>query len=472
MNYGFAWQSKHKGLLLQDVKGQNIKQVNYMLMMNLNVEFYFKPILLYSQKTAACSLNFVSWWWACLHSCEKKVRKKITFHHRYFSKKTRIFCEKIKFKTSCKPKQWHFLFHSVLTICFNIRTGHFSLPPDQGTCTRTRTLQSSSPPPHSSSLLLSIPSNKPIAESLCSSTPRRTSVSELTRERNRDGAWDRQSGREESKEKERATGFSRSFFRGNPKKRKMRQMYRVCFIYCKKKAGEARLSMPLLFFCLFIPRPITLSFFRQHWRHNVAWMSAPPPPDTIQPSHSAEFQNRVTAASPSRCFLLNRPPISGLLTSAPQVFHPSSAVLHLWRSAPLFGRDVCSSPLLMWCSVSKAMKPLSPGYIVMLVGCLFVSHLFVFHQQRMNASLNNNWNIVQSTGPSKMTQLWSAWWRAASRAFQMNIYISNEMKISNIRILFILVLDCHRDVTHMKQWNLLSHSTCVASFRPRITMRP
>lgn len=39
-------------------------------------------------------------------------------------------------------------------------------------------------PPHSFTLL-SISSNKPIAESLCSSTLRLTSVSELTRERNR-----------------------------------------------------------------------------------------------------------------------------------------------------------------------------------------------------------------------------------------------------------------------------------------------
>ena len=72
-------------------------------------------------------------------------------------------------------------------------------------------------PPRCSSLL-SISSNKPIAESLCSSTPRLTSVSELTRERNRERGKDRDSRREASREELRGRGFSWAFFRGNQKK--------------------------------------------------------------------------------------------------------------------------------------------------------------------------------------------------------------------------------------------------------------
>lgn len=75
--------------------------------------------------------------------------------------------------------------------------------------------------------------------------------------------------------------------------------------------------MPLTFFYLFISWPITLSFFRQHWRHNVAWMSGCPP-SSLYPSHSAEFQNVVcTTVYPSHWFLFT--PVSVLLTLASQV---------------------------------------------------------------------------------------------------------------------------------------------------------
>lgn len=75
--------------------------------------------------------------------------------------------------------------------------------------------------------------------------------------------------------------------------------------------------MPLTFFYLFISWPITLSFFRQHWRHNVAWMSGCPP-SSLYPSHSAEFQNVVcTTVYLSHWFLFT--PVSVLLTLASQV---------------------------------------------------------------------------------------------------------------------------------------------------------
>ena len=105
--------------------------------------------------------------------------------------------------------------------------------------------------------------------------------------------------------------------------------------------------MPLIFFYLFISWPITLSFFRQHWRHNVAWMSGCPP-SSLYPSHSAEFQNIVGATVYfSPCFLFM--PISGPLTSAPQL-HQSfrrarpcrlpSLVATLRQHGPVWYEDV------------------------------------------------------------------------------------------------------------------------------------
>lgn len=76
---------------------------------------------------------------------------------------------------------------------------------------------------YSSSLLPSLSPNKPIAESLCSSTLRLTSVSAL-RERNREVDGGR--GEEEG---------ARWVFLGASEERKMRRMNRACFIWSKRK---------------------------------------------------------------------------------------------------------------------------------------------------------------------------------------------------------------------------------------------
>lgn len=107
----------------------------------------------------------------------------------------------------------------MLTFLFNIWIDRFF------SLFLTNPLSSSPPPsslfclsPHFSSLLLSISSNKPIAESLCSSTLRLTSVSELTRERNRERKTEIAGEKQAEWKEERERVFSRAFFRGNQKK--------------------------------------------------------------------------------------------------------------------------------------------------------------------------------------------------------------------------------------------------------------
>lgn len=107
--------------------------------------------------------------------------------------------------------------------------------------------------------------------------------------------------------------------------------------------------MPLIFFYLFISWPITLSFFRQHWRHNVAWMSGCPP-FSRYPSHSAGFQNIVgTTEYSSHCFLFT--PVSGPLTlgsastpvladgSGPVDYQPCCKLASVWISQSCLGEE-------------------------------------------------------------------------------------------------------------------------------------
>lgn len=104
-------------------------------------------------------------------------------------------------------------------------------------------------PPQSFTLLLSISSNKPIAESLCSSTLRLTSVSERGTER--EGKMRVKWKKDREGEKERG-GTARPFWGGKWRKKYETAGRSLFHLVQKESIREARLSMLLLVFFLFI----------------------------------------------------------------------------------------------------------------------------------------------------------------------------------------------------------------------------
>lgn len=69
-------------------------------------------------------------------------------------------------------------------------------------------------------------------------------------------------------ETERKRGGALGSFLGASEERKMRDEQSLFHLEQKERIGEARLSVLLRFFLLFIS--VTLYFFRRDWRHDVA----------------------------------------------------------------------------------------------------------------------------------------------------------------------------------------------------------
>lgn len=201
--------------------------------------------------------------------------------------------------------------HLLLTFLFN--TDRFFFPhPDQ-------------PPFLSSSfsrspLLLSISSNKPIAESLCSSTLRLTSVSELTRERNRERGKDGDSGREASGEKGRERERVQfSLFQGQPKKGRWDRCTEPVSSSGKRKRERPDFSC-LSYFSIFLYRdPSLFPSLDSTGDIMLPECQAAPLPasTTVTLQNFKTILLDTTVLYSLHCFCIT--PICGLLTVAPHV---------------------------------------------------------------------------------------------------------------------------------------------------------